>query len=86
MKGKCQTGISVVLCYRLVKETTYREYQRSCGNRGDAPDLTEEQIVVGERNMCLMRWTKGAVEALHEGTKVYMTELMEDVDLLAIHA
>ena len=81
MKGKCwtcQTGISVVLCYRLVMEITYREYQRRCRNRGDAPDLTEEQIAAGERNVCPMRCTKGAVEALHEG--------MEDANLLAIHA
>ena len=28
---------------------------------------------------------KGAVEVLHKGTKAYMTELMEDANLLAIH-
>ena len=89
IEGKCRTcwtGISVVLCYMLVKEITYREYQRRHGHRGDAPDLTEEQIVVGERNVCPMRWMKGAVEALHEGTEAYMMELMEDANLLAIHA
>ena len=74
------------ICYRLIKEITYREYQRRRGNRADAPDLTEEQIAVGERNVCPMRWTKGAVEALHEGTEVYMMELLEDANLLAIHA
>ena len=36
--------------------------------------------------MCPIRWTKGAVEALHEVTEAYMTELMEDANLLAIHA
>ena len=44
------------------------------------------QIEVGERNVCLIRWTKGAVEALHEGTEAYMTVLMEDANLLALHA
>ena len=33
-----------------------------------------------------MRWMKGAVEALHEGTEAYMTELLKDANLLAIHA
>ena len=33
-----------------------------------------------------MRWTKGAIEALHEGTEAYMTGLMEDANFLAIHA
>ena len=33
-----------------------------------------------------MRWTKGTIEALHEGTEAYMTGLMEDANLLAIHA
>ena len=74
------------ICYRLVKEITYREYQRRHGNRGNAPDLTDEQIAAGDRNVCPMRWTKGAVEAIHEGTKAYMMELMEDANLLAIHA
>ena len=55
-------------------------------NRGDAPDLTDEQITVGERNVCPMRWTKGVVEALNEGTEAYMTELLKDANLLAIHA
>ena len=82
----CQTRISFVLCYRLVKEITYREHNRRRGNKAEGCDLMEEQIEVGERNVCPMRWTKGAVEALHEGTEVYMTELMEDANLLAIHA
>ena len=29
---------------------------------------------------------KGAVEALHKGTEAYMTSLMEDANLFAIHA
>ena len=33
-----------------------------------------------------LHWTKGAVEALHEGSEAYMTGLMEDANLLAIHA
>ena len=33
-----------------------------------------------------MRWTKGALEALHKGAENYMVSLMEDANLLAIHA
>ena len=33
-----------------------------------------------------MRWTKGTIEALHKGTEAYMAGLMEDANLLAIHA
>ena len=39
-----------------------------------------------KKNTCPLCWTKGAVEALHEGTEAYMTGLMEDANLLAIHA
>ena len=46
----------------------------------------DEQIEARERNVCLMRWTKGAVEVLHEGMVAYMMELMEDANLLVIHA
>ena len=46
----------------------------------------EEEIEAWERNVCLMRWTKGVVEALYEGTEAYMTELIEDANLLVIHA
>ena len=75
-----------MLCYRLVKEITYRKHNRRRGSKAEGHDLTEEQIEAGERNVCLMRWMKGAVEALHEGTEAYMTELMKDANLLAIHA
>ena len=63
----------------------YREHNRRGGNKAEGHDLMEEEIQVGERNVCPLRWTKGAVEALHEGTEAYMTELMEDANFLAIH-
>ena len=74
------------ISYRLVKEITYREWHRRRGHKADAPDYTEEELAAGEKNVCPMRWTKGAIKALHEGTEVHMTGLMEDANLLAIHA
>ena len=38
-----------------------------------------------EKNTCPLCWTKGAIKALHKGTEAYMTGLMEDANLLAIH-
>ena len=35
---------------------------------------------------CPLRWTKGAINALHKGVEAYMVSLMEDANLLAIHA
>ena len=69
-----------------MKEITYREWHRRRGHKADAPDLTEEEIASGEKNVCPMRWTKGGIEALHEETEAYMTGLMEDANLPAIHA
>ena len=38
------------------------------------------------RNICPLQWTKWALDALHKGTEAYLTGLMEDANLLAIHA
>ena len=43
-------------------------------------------MAAGEKNICSMRWTKGGIETLHEGTEAYMTGLLEDANLLVIHA
>ena len=74
------------ISYRLVKEITYCEWHRRRGHKADTPDYMKEELAAGEKNICPMRWTKGTIKALHEGTKAYMTGLMEDANLLAIHA
>ena len=76
---------TVLFCYRLVREITRREFKKRHLRPGDAPDLTEEELAEGQRNVCPLCWTKGAIEALHKGTEAYMTGLMEDANLLAIH-
>ena len=83
----CHTHIRVwCICYRLVKEITRREVKKRNSRPADAPDLMQEQLMAGGKNICPLCWTKGAVEALHEGTEAYMTDLMEDANLLAMHA
>ena len=39
----------------------------------------------GERAFC-PRWAQGAVNALHEASESYLVNMMEDANLLAIHA
>ena len=35
---------------------------------------------------CPVRWTRQALKALHKGAEAYMVSLLEDANLLAIHA
>ena len=59
------------------------KYQKK---RPTGPDYMEEELEAGRRNKCPLRWTKGAIEALHEGAEDYLVTLLEDANLLAIHA
>ena len=40
----------------------------------------------GKEECFVPRWTVGAVDALHEGAEDYLITLLEDANLLAIHA
>ena len=59
------------------------KYQKK---RPTGPDYMEEELEAGRRNKCPLHWTKGAIEALHEGAEDYLVTLLEDTNLLAIHA
>ena len=72
--------------FRLVKEITFREHQKYMSKKATAPDLTEDELKAGKVNKCPLCWTKGAIKALHEGSEAYMVQLLEDANLLAIHA
>ena len=72
--------------HRLIKEITYREFQRYHGNPFTAPVISDVNYESGTVAKCQMRLTKGALEALHEASENYMVGLMEDANLLAIHA
>ena len=56
------------------------------GNPPIARVISDVDYESGTVVKCPMRWTKGALEALHEAAENYMVSLMEDANLLAIHA
>ena len=48
-------------------------------------DPTQLTRAEGEKAFC-PRWAKGAVDALHEASENYLVGMMEDANLLTIHA
>ena len=56
---------------------------RRMGEKVIDPQLLSK--VDGETAFC-PRWAKGAVDALHEASESYLVGMMEDANLLAIHA
>ena len=69
--------------FRLVKYISMREWRRRKDEMViDPTQLTKAE---GERAFC-PRWAKGAVDALHEAAEHYLVGMMEDANLLTIHA
>ena len=56
------------------------------GRNVEVPQLTEEELKKGKKTPCPLRWQKKAVDAFHEGAEAFMVGMMEDANLLAIHA
>ena len=78
--------VHFIVCFRLVKEIMYREALKYHKKRLTAPNYMEEELETGRRNKCPLHWTKGAIEVLHEGAEDYLVTLLENANLLAIHA
>ena len=72
--------------FRLIKEITRREYEWIKGRDVETPDLTKEELKKEKSNPCPLHWQKRAVDALHKGAESFMVGIMEDANLLAIHA
>ena len=59
------------------------EWRRRMGEAEiDPTQLTRAE---GEKAFCPC-WAKGAIDALHEAVESYLVGMMEDANLLAIHA
>ena len=69
--------------FRLVKHISMHEWRRRKGETVVDPQLLSK--VEGEMAFC-PHWAKGAVDALHEASESYLVSMMEDANLLAIHA
>ena len=52
----------------------------------EPPRISNKAYKAGSFIKCPLRWTQGAIEAIHEGAESYMISLLEDANLLAIHA
>ena len=69
--------------FRLIKHISMREWRRRTGEKEiDSTQLTKAE---GEKAFCPC-WAKGAVDALHEASESYLVGIMEDANLLTIHA
>ena len=69
--------------FRLIKHISMREWRRRSGEKEIDP--TKLSKAEGEQAFC-PHWAKGAVDALHEAAENYLVGMMEDANLLAIHA
>ena len=52
----------------------------------EPPRISDKAYKAGSFIKCPLRWTQGATKAIHEGAESYMISLLEDANLLAIHA
>ena len=49
--------------------------------------INPDELSMAKKETCFVpRWTVGAVDALHEALEDYLITLLEDTNLLAIHA
>ena len=80
------TTTCIYLLSRLVKEITYREFRRLQSKCITPPVITNKEYKKGMYVACPLRWQRLALECLHEGAEAYMVGLLEDANLLVIHA
>ena len=67
----------------MVKHISIREWRRL----HKKTTINPEELSRAEKDTCfVLRWAEGAVDALHEACEDYLVTLLEDANLLAIHA
>ena len=69
--------------FRLIKYISMREWRRRAGETEIDP--TKLSKAEGEKAFCPC-WAQGAMDALHEAAESYLVGMMEDANLLTIHA
>ena len=67
----------------MVKHISIREWRHLRENK----IINPEELSNVEKETCfVLRWAEGAIDALHEACEDYLVTLLEDANLLAIHA
>ena len=67
----------------MIKHISIREWR--CLHK--KKEINPEALSEAEKDRCFVpRWTLGAVDALHKASEDYLITLLEDANLLAIHA
>ena len=75
--------IHVFAFCRLAKHISLRKWRRMKNEKVIDPT----KLSKAERETCFCpRWMKGAIAAVHEAAEAYLVGIMEDANLLAIHA
>ena len=69
--------------FRLIKHISMHEWRRRTGETEIDP--TKLSKAEGEKAFCPY-WAQGGMDALHEAAESYLVGMMEDANLLAIHA
>ena len=67
----------------MVKHISIREWRRHYSKTIINPEQLSEK---GKETCYVPRWAVGAIDALHEASEDYLIMLLEDANLLAIHA
>ena len=78
--------LHVLVYFRIVREVSFRVFQQAQGVTPEPPRITDEEYAAGGFVKCPLQWAKGAIEALHEASESYLIGLLEDANLIAIHA
>ena len=67
----------------MIKHISIHEWRRLHKKK----EINPEALSEAEKDRCFVpRWTVGAVDALHKASEDYLITLLEDANLLAIHA
>ena len=69
-----------------MREITYHEFRRPHSKCVMPPIVSDRENARGGFVRCPMKWQRSALEALHEASEAYLVDLLEDANLLAIHA
>ena len=58
------------LCCRMVREVSYREFMKHHDDDPEPPRISDKAYKAGSFIKCPLRWTQGAIKAIHEGARI----------------